>query len=170
MSELLEQVAAAAKAKRDLERTLEARLREEMKRQLAEADTALAVAAGQAFRAGTAKAAIGRALGSKDYNTYNDYITRGFDLTAGVESDTSATGASFSIDDEYVVTVSYDGQVADFTTMSDDEGLLYARAITPLWNEDYSVRNEVVNKLDLAYDGELYEEFIAFVNSKGIYS
>jgi hypothetical protein len=163
MSELLEQVTAAAKAKRDLERTLEARLREEMKRQLAEADTALAVAAGQAFRAGTAKAAIGRALGSKDYNTYNDYITRGFDLTAGVESDTTTpNGLVIGFTDERVVGVEYNGQYAEVEWLYDGEStepVVWTQY--SMWNDDYSVRNEIV--YDVTNENGIYEDIVKWI-------
>jgi hypothetical protein len=30
--------------------------------------------------------------------------------------------------------------------------------VTPLWNEDYTVRNDVVAALDGVFDGEYYEE------------
>jgi hypothetical protein len=161
MSELLDKLASAAKKKRDLERTLEAQLREEMRQKLSEAELAVEVAAAQAFQAGNSKAQIGRAIGSKDYNTYNGYIERGLNLVGDAVEQTASgakieyqKGASFVVVNGVQFTILFfHGEKPMFTTD------------VPVWNEDYSVMNQTVADLDGVTSGNLYEEVLGVIEA-----
>jgi hypothetical protein len=45
-----------------------------------------------------------------------------------------------------------------------DDGKLFLIALDPLWNEDYTVRNDAVAFLDGKLDGFYYDEVVAWLN------
>lgn len=152
----LDNVASAAKAKRDLEKTLEARLRAEMAVQLEDADAAIVAAVAEAIRDGSKKAAIGRAIGTKDYNTYNAYIKRALNVMP--TGSKTASGAVIEQHGAFLY-VEYNGWHADFTVAKLDGGIIFSTGES-LWNDDYSQKNEVVDLLDVRDDTWLYDEVL----------
>ena len=130
--------------------------------------TQIDIAVRYAYDNGETKAAILRALGTKDYGTLNASLER----TSGVAQ---LVGASW-LDDVYTIMddgidpneylmVEYDNHgsrlisgVATFNIVRTLDSRVMFSAVTPLWNEDYTVRNDVVAALDGVFDGEYYEE------------
>jgi hypothetical protein len=144
--------------------TAEARLRELLANEMSNLQTQIDIAVRYAYDNGETKAAILRALGTKDYGTLNASLER----TAGVAQ---IVGASW-LDDVYslldggkYLMVEYDSHgsrlvdgVATFEVVHTVDGRIMFSTVTPLWNEDYTVRNDVVAALDGVFDGEYYEE------------
>ena len=79
MSKLSTRLDAVAKARQAYvvaRTTLEQRLREQMRLELTNLQTQVDIAVRYAFDAGESKAAIMRAMGTKDYNTMNASLER----------------------------------------------------------------------------------------------
>jgi hypothetical protein len=52
---------------------------------------------------------------------------------------------------------------ASFQMKTLDDGKLFLIALNPLWNEDYTVRNDAVAFLDGKLDGFYYDEVVAWL-------
>lgn len=152
--------------------TLEARLRDELREELRKLNSQLDIAIRYAYDDGHSKAEILRALGTKDFYTLKNSLER----TQGVveEVGVSPLDSVYSID---AVTrqlwVRYDAhgpmEITDdavFDVKVMDDGSTWFMAATPLWSEDYTVRNDIVAALDGKQDGYYYEEALAWVNGK----
>lgn len=147
--------------------TLEARLREQMRAELANLQTQIDIAVRYAVDAGEKKADVLRALGTKDYNTLKSSLDR----TQGVTEikGTNPLDSVYSLDDD-VLTVRYVNHgsvrisgVAEFE-VSKIDGNVFLKSQTPLYNEDYSERNDVVGWLDGRTDGEYYNEVVEWLS------
>lgn len=152
--------------------TLEARLRDELREELRKLSSQLDIAIRYAYDDGHSKAEILRALGTKDFYTLKNSLER----TQGVveEAGVSPLDSVYSID---AITkqlwVRYDAhgpmEITDeavFDVKVMDDGATWFMAATPLWSEDYAVRNDIVAALDGKQDGYYYEEALAWVNGK----
>ena len=141
--------------------TLEARLREQMRTELANLQTQVDIAVRYAVDAGETKADVLRALGTKDYNT----LKASLDRTQAVKEikGTNPLDSVYSLDDG-VLTVTYVSHghakisgTAQFE-VAEIDGRVFLRSQSPLYNKDYSERNDVVGWLDGRTDGEYYNE------------
>lgn len=152
--------------------TLEARLREQMRLELANLQTQIDIAVRYAVDAGESKASVMRALGTKDYNTVKASLDRTQSVAEIIGDD--PLGNVYFVDGNddaerlhvhYVNhgTLSYTGD-AVFRIKRLDNGKLLFLAETPLWNDDYTIRNDVVVALDGKTDGEYYEEVVAWLS------
>lgn len=140
--------------------TLEARLREQLREELVNTQTQIDLAVRYAYNAGESKAEILRALGTKDYHTLNACLER-TELVEEVVGDNPFDSIFTKVDDTLHVSYrnegpkSYTGDaVFNVRNLTGGEYLLAAH--TPLWNEDYTVRNDVVVALDGVTDGYYY--------------
>lgn len=150
--------------------TLEARLREQMRAELANLQTQIDIAVRYAVDAGESKANILRALGTKDYGTINASLERTQGVAEIVGADPLADVYSVLDNVLYVNWVNhgddkFNGK-ATFDIVKTDDGktLLFARE--RLWNEDYTVRNDAVAVLDGQTDGKYYDEVIAWLGQQ----
>lgn len=162
----LDAVAKAKQAYVIARSTLESRLREQMRTELANLQTQVDIAVRYAVDAGETKADVLRALGTKDYNT----LKASLDRTQAVKEikGTNPLDSVYSYDSiTELLTVTYVNHgslnangVAQFTVRAKvgAQGMPFLESVTPLWNEDYSVRNDAVAYLDGRYDGEYYDE------------
>lgn len=148
--------------------TLEARLREEMRKELGNLQTQIDIAVRYAVDAGESKAAILRALGTKDYGTINSSLERTQGVAEVVGADPFAD--IYSIVDD-VLYVRYAGHGpsnaygnATFMLKELEDGKTLLLANDPLWNEDYTVRNDAVALLDGKLDGYYYEEVADWIS------
>lgn len=152
--------------------TLEARLREQMANELSNLQTQIDIAVRYAFDSGESKAAILRALGTKDYGTLNASLDR-------TETVTQITGENWLdnvyqiIDNGKYLMVDYDSHgtreitgVATFEIITTVDGRTLFSSVTPLWNEDYTIRNDVVGVLDGQFDNEYYYEAANWLRSQ----
>ena len=166
----LDAVTKAKKAYVIAKTTLEARLREQMWDELANIQTQIDIAVRYAIDSGESKASVLRALGTKDYNTLNASLER----TQGV----SEIVGRNPLDDVYEVdgrtlhvryvnhgSQRYNG-FADFEIKKLDDGRVLLIAETPLWNDDYTVRNDAVAVLDGKNDGAYYDEAVSWILSQ----
>ena len=141
--------------------TLEARLREQMREELANLQTQVDIAVRYAVDAGEKKADVLRALGTKDYNTLKASLDRTHAVTQ-IKGVNPLDSVYTLIGD--VLTVRYKNHghanitgTADFE-VSKIDGKVFLRSQSALYNEDYSERNDVVGWLDGRLDGEYYQE------------
>jgi hypothetical protein len=172
MNARLDAVSKAKQAYVMARTTLEQRLRESLSQELANLATQVDLAVRYAHDAGESKASIMRSLGTKDYHTLNASLERtllvseivgddpldkvyDFDTEAGTLSVTYAnhgpsaiTGAAF------------------FDVKKMDDGSTWFMSRNSLWNDDYTVRNEVVAALDGRQDGYCYDEAVRYVNGR----
>jgi hypothetical protein len=119
--------------------------------------------------AGESKAAILRALGTKDYGTINASLER----TQGVAEVVGADplGDVYSIFDNVLYvnwhnhgSEKYNGRATfDVKRLDDGKVLLIGRE--PLWNDDYTVRNDAIALLDGRTDGFYYEEAVSWIDA-----
>jgi hypothetical protein len=146
--------------------TMEQDLRERMRSELANLQTQIDIAVRYAIDGGESKADILRSLGTKDYGTINASLQR----TQGVAQ---AVGADpfegvYHVDEmgeKQMLYVNYVNHGPDkfnggarFDMQTFDDGRMFFTAREPLWNEDYTVRNDAVAVLDGKTDGYYYEE------------
>ena len=152
--------------------TLEARLREQMRTELANLQTQIDIAVRYAVDSGESKANILRALGTKDYGTINASLERTQGVAEVVGADPLADVYSLQVvgDDTYIQ-VDYVNHGDDklngkaiFEVKYLDNGGILLLADRPLWNEDYTVRNDAVAVLDGKTDGYYYDEVIAWLH------
>ena len=148
---------------------LEYQLREQLKKELTNLQSQIDLTVRYAVDSGCTKASVLRALGTKDYHTLYASLQR----TDGVEEVTGSTGLDSVYRFELFsgeLNVTYDNHgplgfsgeaTFDYRVLQD--GTKWFMARTPLWNEDFTVRNDVVAALDNRQDGYYYEEALAWV-------
>jgi hypothetical protein len=152
--------------------TLEARLREQIREELSNLQTQIDIAVRYAVDAGESKASILRALGTKDYGTINASLERtqgvaevvGADPFADVYSVKQAEDGDRLIVNYVNHGVSKANGRANFHMKTLEDGKLFLIALDPLWNADYTVRNDAVAFLDGKLDGSYYEEVCAWMD------
>lgn len=149
--------------------SLERRLRNELQKELVSLQTQIDLAVRFAFEAGESKAEIMRSLGTKDYHTLNASLER----TAGVTEikGTDPLDSCYSFDlvtGELKVTYREHGPLRitgdatfEYRVLSDNTKWFMSK--TPLWNEDFTVRNDVVAALDNRQEGDYYDEALYWV-------
>lgn len=171
MSKLSAKLDAVAKARQAYvlaRTTLEQRLREQMAEELANLQTQVDIAVRYAYDAGESKAAIMRAMGTKDYNTMNSCLVRTQGVFEVVGSDPLADVYSL-VDGLLVVDYVNHGPAGAYGKASfevkrlDDNRVLLLAVDSKLWNDDYTVRNDAVALLDGKLDGFYYEEAVGWL-------
>jgi hypothetical protein len=154
--------------------TLENRLREQMRNELNNLQTQVDIAVRYAVDAGESKASILRALGTKDYGTINSSLERTQAVAEIKGTDPLDSVYGIEVTDEgeqffYATYVNHGSQryngKARFKIKKLDDGRLMFMALTPLWSDDYTVRNDAVVALDGKTDGDYYEEAVKWVLS-----
>ena len=175
LSKNLDAVSKARQAYVVARTTLEARLREQMREELSNLQTQVDIAVRYAFDAGESKAAIMRAMGTKDYNTMNASLERTQGVAEVVGSDpfgevyfVAHTPDGDRLDVNYVNhgVDKLNGR-ASFDIKTIDGGKILLLAIDgKLWNDDYTVRNDAVAVLDGKLDGTYYEEVVDWIRGK----
>lgn len=154
--------------------TLEARLREQMRDELLNLQTQIDIAVRYAVDSGESKAAILRALGTKDYGTINASLER-------TQSVSEVVGAD-PLGDTYSVTHTPDGDrlevnyvnhgddwlngSSSFDIRKLDDGRIMLSALSPLWDDTFTVRNDAVAVLDGRFDGFYYDEAVSWLRSQ----
>lgn len=148
--------------------TLEQRLREQMREELNNLQTQIDIAVRYAYDSGESKASIMRALGVKDFNTMQGSLDRTQSVAEVVGADPLAN--VYRVDGDMLY-VSYRGHGswnytgdAQFRIKRLDGGGILFLSETPLWSEDYTVRNDAVVALDGRTDNEYYEEAVAWLS------
>jgi HPt (histidine-containing phosphotransfer) domain-containing protein len=170
MSVRLDAVAKAKSAYVTARLGLEHELREKMRSDLSNLNTQIDIAVRLATDAGESKAAILRALGTKDYGTINASLQR----TQGVADIVGVNELDqvySTVDD--VLTVQYishgsknlTGKAAFSFSWFDPERL-FLQGRDSLWNHTFTVRNDVIANLDGVMQGEYYEEVKAWLKEK----
>jgi hypothetical protein len=152
--------------------TLEARLREQMHDELANLQTQVDIAVRYAYDTGESKAAILRAMGTKFYGTLNDSLDRTHGVSEVIGDD--PFDGVYAYDPETstleVTYVNHGPQdisgKARFNFREFVDGKKLFLSEDKLWNEDYTVRNDVVALLDQKDDGFYYEEAIQWLSTK----
>lgn len=149
--------------------TLEQRLQEQMKQELANLQTQIDIAVRYAYDAGESKADILRAMGTKFYGAVNESLERTSGVTEVVGDD--PYDQIFTMLDSETVVVSYDNHgpkgysgEASFTVKKLDDGSYLFLSLDPMWSDDYRVRNDVVAVLDGVKDGFYYEELCEWIS------
>lgn len=150
---------------------LEYQLREQLKKELGNLQTQVDITIRYAVDQGCSKASVLRALGTKDYRTLYDSLDRTASITE--VQGTAGLDHVYRFDPETgQLNVTYDkhGSAAisgsatfDYRSMKD--GTKWFMSRDPLWNEDYTARNDAVAALDNKQDGEYYDEAVAWVES-----
>lgn len=171
MTKLSKQLDAVSKARQAFviaRSTLEARLREQMREELTNLQTQVDIAVRYAFDSGESKAAIMRAMGTKDYNTMVASLERTQGVAEVVGADPLANVYQL-VDGK--LHVDYADHGADrfngeavFEIKQLDGGAVMLLGDRPLWNEDYTVRNDAIAALDGKTDGHYYDEVIAWMS------
>lgn len=168
----LDTVAKAKQAYIIAKATMEQRIRESFATELNQLQTQLDIAVRYAYDSGESKASILRALGTKDYHTLNAHLERTSAVSEIVGSD--PMDSVYRLEDD-VLYVTYDSHgpnaysgTATFNVKKIDNGgyLFFAREDSPLWSEDYTVRNDVVVALDGKNDGFYYDEVVEWITRK----
>ena len=151
--------------------TLEQRLREQMKEELANIRTQMDIAIRFAYESGESKVDIMRALGTTDYNTINASLKRTSSVTEIVGTD--PLDSVYSIDEAGVLSVAYDRHGpqkysgrASFNVKKLDDGSYLFLSLDKLWSDDYTTRNDVVAVLDGVKDGYYYDELVEWISQK----
>ena len=169
LSKNLDAVSKARQAFVVARTTLEARLREQMREELTNLQTQVDIAVRYAFDAGESKAAIMRAMGTKDYNTMNSSLERTQGVAQIVGADPLAEVYQFDM--VGVLWVNYvnhgpdklNGKASFDVKVLDDGKILLLAIDAKLLNSDYTVRNDAVAVLDGKTDGFYYEEVIQWL-------
>lgn len=149
--------------------TLEAKLRDQLRAELMNLQTQIDIAVRYAHDAGASKASILRAMGIKDYGTVKASLARtegvsevlGQDPLDRIYSYNEETGefvANYNLHGPQSITGS-----ARFTFTVMQDGTKWFMPIDPLYNSDYSVRNDVVFAIGNRQDGHYYEEALHWV-------
>lgn len=174
---MLDGIRAEAKIARLPRRELEAQIRAELERLKAVRLRSLSRLMNEARLAGIPTTKFGEAIGTKDYRTVMDImdLTRvEFENRVLEVEDVEPDGSDrYSLDATTgVLTVRYQdhgekgitGQAEFEVVDADDvEGFLLI-ALTDMWNEDYTVRNDVVAELDTG-SGPYWEEVQTWLRS-----
>lgn len=152
--------------------TLEARLREQLKRELANLQTQVDIAVRYAHDAGASKASILRSMGIKDFNTLKSSLERTEGVVEVVGVDPLDSVYSYDPDTREL-DVNYHNHgpesivgSARFTYKEFDDGKKFFLSHEGLYNEDFTKRNDVVAVLDQKDYGFYYEEAIAWLATK----
>ena len=174
MSKISQRLDAVSKAKQAYvlaRTTLEQTLRERMRDELANLQTQIDISVRYAIDSGESKAGVMRALGTKDYNTVKASLERtstvaevvGADPLYGIYYTAEVDGKRvLYVDWENYGSEGYSGQaVFDIKTL--DNGNLMFIGREPLWNEDYTIRNDAIALLDGKVDGPYYEEVVGWL-------
>jgi hypothetical protein len=109
-------------------------------------------------------------MGTRDWKTLQACLDRTDAVTQIVGQD-PLDKAYTIIDDTLVATYSNHGPL-DITGMGTfaikkmGDGTTWFMAVDPLWNADYSVRNDVVAALDGKQDGYYYEEAMGWLDGR----
>jgi hypothetical protein len=152
--------------------TMEARLREQLQKEMSNLMTQMDIAIRYAFDSGESKADILRALGTKDYGTINASLERTSAVSEILGRDPLDDVYTLTGDSTIVVTYSnhgpkgYSGE-ASFTYKKLDDGSYLFFSLDPLWSDDYRTRNDVVAVLDGVKDGYYYEELCEWISGTG---
>jgi len=170
MNAVLDAVTKSKTAYVTAKTTLEAKLREQLRSELSNLQTQIDVAVRMAYNSGESKADIMRALGTKDYHTINASLAR----TEGVEEvkGVDPLDAVYRLEDDvlHVTYVKHGPEeytgTAEFDVKRMVGGDVMFLSRSPLWNEDYSVRNDVVAVLDQRKDGFYFEEAREWLNER----
>jgi hypothetical protein len=143
--------------------TLEQRLREQMREELANLQTQVDIAVRYAYDSGESKASIMRAMGTKDFNTMKACLERTQSVAEVVGADPLA--GVYELIFPSVIQVNYENHgpnnftgKASFTFKKLDDGSILFMSTESLWNSDFTVRNDAVAALDGKSDGWYYEE------------
>lgn len=178
MTALLDAVTKAKTAHTIARTTLEARLREQLRNELANTQTQIDLAVRYAYNGGESKADILRALGTKDYHTLNASLERTSAVAEIIGDDPLDSIFERYTDGEYgegdeLIRVTYNNEgpnsytgTAVFSITKLGGGQYLPAAITPLWNADYTVRNDVVAALDGVTSGYYYDQFKQWLDAK----
>ena len=137
-------------------------MREQIREELSNLQTQVDISVRYAFDAGESKAAIMRAMGTKDYNTMNTSLERTQGVASIVGADPLASVYRLVGTELHVSYVnhgpkSFNGKATFFVEHYDD-GTMFLAGTDPLWNWDLTVRNDAVAVLDGKTDGYYYEE------------
>lgn len=169
MSARLDAVTKAKQAYVVARTTLENRLREQLKEELANMQTQIDLAVRYAYDSGESKANILRAMGTKDYHTLNAALERTRGVTEVVGTDPLDSVYSYDVATG-VLSVAYTQHgpdnitgEAEFRYTVLDDGAEVFLSNTPLYSDDYSKKNEVVQALDNRTSGFYYEEALDWV-------
>lgn len=172
----LDAVSKAKKAYVLAKASLEARLREQLVSELANLQTQIDIAVRYAVDSGESKASVLRALGTKDYATLNASLERTHAVTEVVGADPLDDVFTYEVTSDGVELLhvhyvnhggsNYSGQ-ASFKIKRLDDGTVLFLSEDSLWNENFTVRNDVVVALDGRKDGEYYDEAAAWLLGKG---
>jgi len=170
MSARLDAVSKTKQAYVMAKTTLEQRLREQMKEELGNLQTQLDIAIRYAVDSGESKADILRALGTSSYNTIYESLGRTSSVSEVVGIDPLDNAYRLEGDTLHVTYNShgpsgYSG-FADFQVKRFDDGRLMLLSLSPLYNEDYSIRNDVVASLDQKTEGFYFDEVCEWLKSK----
>ena len=148
---------------------LEYQLRERLRAELANLQAQIDVSVRYAVDSGCSKASVLRALGTKDYHTLYSSLER----TEGVEEIKGSGG----LDNVYQfdlqtgqLDVTYNNHGPELITGEAtfdfrilDDGTKWFMSRTPLWNDSFTIRNDVVAVLDNRQEGHYYGEALAWV-------
>ena len=150
--------------------TMEQKIRESFATELNQLQTQLDIAVRYAYDSGESKASILRALGTKDYHTLNAHLQRTNTVSEIVGED--PLDNVYRVDgDTLFVTYDkhgiseYSGQ-ASFVIKKLTDGSYLFLSNDSLWNEDFTVRNDVVAALDGKSDGFYYDEVVEWLTQK----
>lgn len=170
MSARLDAVSKAKQAYAMAKSTLAIELRKRMEKELANLQTQLDIAIRYAVDAGESKADILRALGTTSYNTIYESLARTSAVSEVVGVD--PLDSVYKLDGD-MLHVSYSNHgpkgysgEATFDIKHLDGNRIMFLSRSPLYNEDYSVRNDVVACLDQNLEGFYFEEAIEWLKSK----
>lgn len=171
MNARLDAVSKAKQAYVLAKTTLEQRLREQMKEELANIQTQIDIAVRFAHDSGESGADILRALGTRNYNTLYESLERTSSVSEIVG--VNPLDSVYSIDESGVLTVTYDRHGpqkysgrASFNVKKLDDGSYLFLSLDKLWSDDYTTRNDVVAVLDGVKDGYYYEELVEWIAQK----
>jgi hypothetical protein len=150
--------------------TLEAKLRERAKEELGNLQTQIDIAVRYAYDSGESKASILRAMGTKDWKTLTACLERTEFVTELAGRD-PLDEAYTTVNDTLVVKYNNHGPqnitgMASFTIKKMNDDTIWLMAVDPLWNADYSVRNDVVAALDGKQDGYYYQEAMGWLDGR----
>ena len=152
--------------------TLENKLREQLKAELANLQTQVDIAVRYAHDAGATKSSILRSMGVKDFNTLTKSLERTEAGTEIVGVDPLDSVYSYNPETQEL-DVNYLNHGPDhiigsarFTYREFDDGKKFFLSHEGLYNEDFTKRNDVVAVLDQKDYGFYYEEAIAWLATK----
>jgi len=149
--------------------TLESRLRDQLKEELSNLQTQIDLAVRYAYNAGESKASMLRAMGIKDYGTLQASLKRTEGIAEVVGEDPLDNVYTFDIETgEFTANYVNHGpeQItgrATFRFRILDDGTKWFMTQTPLWNDNFTVRNDVVAALDNRQSGDYYDEALEWV-------